>query len=137
MLKDFETFLLKLGTVPDDKTKFYVYWVRRFLKSCSYQLENINTEHLSQYLDSLDADEKVADWQVKQAADAVILYVEQYLKKPLKQSISLEDRSGSTSPDQKTHLSWGETMGEAKKCYSSPALLFEHRKDLSRMDSTF
>jgi integron integrase len=114
MLRDFETFLSKLGTIPDDKTKFYIHWVRRFLKYCNYQLENINTENVSKYLDALDADEKIADWQVKQAADAVILYVEQYLKKPLKQSIPLGERSVLTSTDQKAHLSWGQTMGEAK-----------------------
>ena len=56
MLRDFETFLSKLGTIPDDKTKFYVHWVRRFLKSCNYQLDNIKTERVSQYLDSLEGD---------------------------------------------------------------------------------
>lgn len=72
MAEDFEVFLSKLGTVPKDKIRYYIHWVRRFLKSCNYQLENINTERISQYLDSLDADEKVAGWQVKQAAsDAV------------------------------------------------------------------
>ena len=64
MLRDFETFLSKSGTIPDDRKKFYVHWVRRFLKSCNFQLENINTERLSQYLNSLEADEKVAGWQV-------------------------------------------------------------------------
>ena len=87
-LGDFETFLSKLGTIPDDKTKFYVHWVRKFLKVCNYQVENINTQRVSQYLDSLDADEKVADWQVKQATDAVILYVEKYLKGSLQQITS-------------------------------------------------
>src|SRR3972149_247732 len=96
-LKDFETFLSKLGTIPENKTKFYIYWVRRFLKSCNYQLENINAQNVSQYLDSFDADEKIADWQVKQAADAVILYVEQYLKKPLQQIAPLTEDSRSDS----------------------------------------
>lgn len=76
MLRDFQTFLSLSGTVPENKTKFYVHWVWRFLESRNYQFEDINTERVSQYLDSLDADEKIADWQVKQAADAVILYVE-------------------------------------------------------------
>jgi len=84
-LRDFQTFLSQLGTVPENKTKFYLHWVRRFLKFCNYQFENINKERVAQYLDSLDAEEKIADWQVKQAADAVILYVEQFLKKPLQQ----------------------------------------------------
>ena len=37
--RDFEMFLSKLGTIPEDKTKFYVRWVRRFLRSCNYQFE--------------------------------------------------------------------------------------------------
>jgi hypothetical protein len=40
-LTDFETFLSKLGTIPEDRIKFYIHWVRRFLKSCNYQLDNI------------------------------------------------------------------------------------------------
>jgi hypothetical protein len=112
--RDFETFLSKLGTIPENKTKFYLHWVRKFLKSCNYQLENISTDRVSQYLDSLDADEKIADWQVKQAADAVILYLEQYLKKPLKQIIPLAEDSRTKSIDQKGSLPWEQTLEEAK-----------------------
>jgi integron integrase len=111
---DFEALLSKLGTVPKDKIKFYIHWVRRFLKSCNYQLENINTERVSQYLDSLDVDEKIADWQVKQAADAVILYVEKYLNKPLQQvSLLTKDSKGKTI-DPKGSVQWKQTMEEAK-----------------------
>jgi len=113
-LGDFRTFLSQLKTIPENKREFYVYWVRRFLKSCNYQLENINTERVSQYLDALAADEKIADWQVKQAADAVILYVEQYLKKPLQQITSSVKEPGSNSASQKGSLSWGHILEEAK-----------------------
>ena len=41
VLADFETFLSKLGTIPEGKIKFYLYWVQRFLKTCNYQLDNI------------------------------------------------------------------------------------------------
>jgi len=40
-LADFETFLSKLGAIPEDKIKFYLHWVRRFLKSCNYQLDSV------------------------------------------------------------------------------------------------
>ena len=102
--EDFQAFLSKLGTIPEDKTKFYLHWVRRFLKSCNYQLDNINADRVSQYLDSLDADEKIADWQVKQAADAVILYVEKYLKRPLQQITALAEDPRAKSIDQKGSL---------------------------------
>ena len=114
VLGDFETFLSKLGTIPENKTKFYLHWVRKFLKSCNYQLENINTQHVSQYLDSLDADEKIADWQVKQAADAVILYVEKYLKRSLQQITCSAKDSKERSIRQKGSLAWGQTLEEAR-----------------------
>ena len=41
VLADFETFLSRLGTIPEDRIKFYIHWVRRFLKSCNYQFDNI------------------------------------------------------------------------------------------------
>ena len=103
-LEDFQAFLSKLGTIPEDKTKFYLHWVRRFLKSCNYQLDNINADLVSQYLDSLDADEKIADWQVKQAADAVILCVEKYLKRPLQQITALAEDPRAKSIDPKGSL---------------------------------
>lgn len=83
---EFEVFLTESEKIPKDKTKYYLYWVRRFLKQCNYQPDNINTEQIEKYLDSLEADESIADWQVKQAADAVILYVERFLAKQLEQS---------------------------------------------------
>ena len=113
-LGDFQTFLSELGTIPENKTEFYIHWVRRFLNSCNYQLENINSDRVLQYLDSLAADEKTADWQVKQAADAVILYVEQYLKKPLQQITSSAKELGSNSVSQRGSLSWGQVLQEAK-----------------------
>ena len=62
----------------------------------------------------MTSDEKIADWQVKQAADAVILYVEQYLKKPLQQITSLTEDSESNSIGQKAPLSWEHMLEQAK-----------------------
>ncbi len=84
------------------------------MKSCNYQLENINTERVAQYLDSLDADEKIADWQVKQAADAVILYVQKYLKRPLQQITSSAKDSRKKSIGQKGSLAWEQTLEETR-----------------------
>lgn len=114
LLRDFEAFLVNLGSVPQDKVKFYIHWVWKFLKSCHYQLDSINTESLSQYLDSLEADEKIADWQVKQATDAVILYVEKYLKKSLQHNIPDVKESGEKSNDSKVSFQWKQTLEEAK-----------------------
>ena len=96
------------------KIKFYIHWVWRFLKFCNYQFDHINGERISQYLDSLDADEKVVDWQVKQAADAVKLYVEKYLKKSLQQATAVSKDSGENFVDTKESLQWEQVLEEAK-----------------------
>ena len=113
-LRDFQTFLSQLGSVPENKITFYVHWVQRFLKVCKYKPENINKESVAGYLDSLDADEKIADWQIKQAADAVILYVERFLKKPLKQIPSSVGDSDLSSTEKKTSSSWDHTLQETR-----------------------
>ena len=109
-IRDFQAFLSHLGNVPENKIPFYAYWVRRFLKVCNYKVENINKESVAQYLDALDSDEKVADWQVKQAAEAVILYVEQILKRSLQQIPASTEHSGPSSAEEKTALSWDHTL---------------------------
>jgi hypothetical protein len=60
-------------------------------------------------LDSLDADGRIADWQVKQAPDAVILHVEKYLKRPLQQPTSPAKDSREKSIGQEGSLTWGQT----------------------------
>ena len=91
MINEFEGFLLKSGKVSENKIKYYVYWVRLFLKHCKYELKNISTEQIKQYLGALEADRNIADWQAKQAADAVIIYVEQFLANPLKLTVTGPD----------------------------------------------
>jgi hypothetical protein len=54
--------------------KYYIHWTKKYLKFCEYEPEDMDLNKINQYLDSLEADGKVAEWQVKQAADAVITY---------------------------------------------------------------
>jgi len=114
MLGEFEAFLSKSGRISENKIKYHLYWVQRFLKFRTYQSDNINTEQVNQFLDSLDADKNVADWQVKQAADAVITYVEQFLKKSLRPTVTKEERTGSDTANEKPASSWRYVIDEAR-----------------------
>jgi len=96
VLSEFQTFWSKSGKVPENRIKHYIYWTQRFLKFCKYQPEDMDLNRITQYLDSLVANESIADWQVRQAADAVLTYVEQFLDKPLKSPINKEPHSGPT-----------------------------------------
>jgi hypothetical protein len=46
-LGEFQTFMSQLKTIPENKKEFYIHWVRRFLRFCDYQLENINPDRVS------------------------------------------------------------------------------------------
>ena len=77
--KDFEEFLSCSGLIRKDKIKCYVYWVNKFLYYCKYRSHKPVNHNISSYLDKLEKDERIADWQVKQAADAVLIYIEKFL----------------------------------------------------------
>jgi hypothetical protein len=66
--------------VPPEKTRFYVYWVNRFLKYYQYRPSKPLAQIVSSYLETMKTDSRFADWQVKQAADAILLYADKYLK---------------------------------------------------------
>jgi hypothetical protein len=110
ILSEFQTFLSKSGKFSEDKIKYYIYWRQRFLKFCKYQSEDINLERITQYLDSLEADQSVADWQVKQAADAVITYVELCLKKQLRSPV----RGDSDNMTRKVSPAWKRTLEDTR-----------------------
>jgi hypothetical protein len=84
--------------------------VQRFLKSCKYRLDDINAEQVDKFLDSLEADNNIADWQVRQAADAVIIYGELFLKKQLRST----DHSDSNDKSRKLSSAWGRVFEDVR-----------------------
>lgn len=83
-MEEFKRFLIEKQLVPENRVGYYAQWVNQFMFLCNYQKENITTESISDYIQSLDSDIKIADWQVKQAGDAILKYVRQFLQMELK-----------------------------------------------------
>jgi hypothetical protein len=79
-LAEFENFLKCNRLVPPEKARFYVYWVDRFLKYYQYRPSKPPAQTVSSYLETMETDSRFADWQVKQAADAILLYADKYRK---------------------------------------------------------
>ena len=79
-LKEFEDFLKRHGFVTSDKSRFYAYWVDRYIKYSQNRPSIPVPQTIEQFLNKMENDSRFADWQVKQAADAVLLYVERYLR---------------------------------------------------------
>ena len=75
-LSDFEDFLTRHRFVPPEKVRFYVYWVVRFLKYYQNRPSKPSAQIVSSYIEAMETDSRFADWQVKQAADAILLYTD-------------------------------------------------------------
>lgn len=93
---EFEDFLKSHRLVPPEKARFYVYWVDRFLKYYQYRSSEPLEQNIASYLETMETDSRFADRQVKQAADAILLYAEKYLKSD-KRPINLST-NGSVGP---------------------------------------
>ncbi|MFQ6126492.1 MAG: integron integrase [Candidatus Heimdallarchaeota archaeon] len=90
-LAEFEDFIKRFRLVPPKKTRFYVYWVERFIKYYKFRSSKPLKQTIAAYLETMETDSRFAEWQVKQAADAILLYAEKYLKsdkRPLALSIN-------------------------------------------------
>jgi len=94
ILPDFQKFLLSCGFAPPKNVPFYATWVSKFI-AFSNQHEELNHDLLFQkFLDKLKSQKNTADWQIKQARNAVQLYITHFM------------------PDKKTPLQPGKPQKE-------------------------
>ena len=66
--------------VPEENRSFYINWVRRFLNSEFSTNELSENDKVMCFSDQLSRDSSVKDWQLRQAMQAVSLYLDVYLK---------------------------------------------------------
>jgi len=84
LLPEFQEFLLKRSLAPEKNIPFLAYWASRFLTFCrkrDISAEDYNEAAETEFLDMLRADDKILDWQPRQADDAIKLYYRHYLGK--------------------------------------------------------
>ena len=96
MKNTFEIFFLKNG-VPKDKIKFHVLWLNKFVAFYPGSLDHVSNKDIEMFLDRLKGD-KFAAWQIEQARDAVILYIEKYCGKTILSARKSEERISANSP---------------------------------------
>jgi len=78
LLPEFQEFLHANKLAPENHIPHLAYWVNRFLvflnKSENRDIDSITFD----FIDSLRADRNIADWQVRQAEDALLLYCDRF-----------------------------------------------------------
>ena len=79
-LPEFQKFLVSRKLVPEKNASYYAYWANRFL-AFSNNKENLSQDlQIREFLNHLRVQKDIADWQIKQAKQALQLYIENFLK---------------------------------------------------------
>jgi integron integrase len=79
ILPEFQDFLLARSLVPTKNVPFYAYWVSKFLAFSNRNQDLGSDLRVQEFLNQLKAQKKIADWQVRQAEEALRLYIHHFL----------------------------------------------------------
>jgi integron integrase len=85
VLPEFRTFLMERKLAPGKNIPYLAYWVSRFLAFPGKRdilADEYQEPDVLEFLENLRNDPRVADWQVRQADDALRLYFFNFLRKP-------------------------------------------------------
>ncbi len=78
MLPEFQEYLRSKSLVTEKYIPFYAHWASKFLAFSTSNNNLSRTLQIQKFIDYLKSHEKIADWQVKQADNAVTLYMNQF-----------------------------------------------------------
>jgi len=79
ILPEFQNFLLSRSLVPKKNVPFYAHWVSKFLAFSNRNEELAHDLKVEKFLNYLKSQKNLADWQIKQAGDALRLYTHHFL----------------------------------------------------------
>ncbi len=79
ILPEFQDFLLSRSLVPAKNAPFYAHWVSKFLAFSNKNQDLGPDLRVQEFLTLLKSQKKIADWQVKQADEALRLYIYHFL----------------------------------------------------------
>lgn len=78
VLPDFQEFLLSHKLAPEKHVLFLAIWVSRFLAFSNRKGQQDIGLTVTEFLNSLEAREDIKDWQIRQAGEAVRLYLNHF-----------------------------------------------------------
>ncbi len=100
-LPEFQKYLREKRLVAEEKTSYFAYWVSRFLAYAAKRKRSVDEYRESVvigYIEDLRADERLREWQPRQAEEALKLYFFHYLGKSAPRSMPPSTRSGTALP---------------------------------------
>lgn len=73
-LEEFAEYLLRNQICREGHSRYYVFWVRKFLETTPSDPKLTLSDRMDQFLLGLQAEQRYADWQIQQAERAIRLY---------------------------------------------------------------
>ena len=131
ILPEFQDFLISRSLVPEKNVSFYAHWVSKFL-AFSNRNENLGPDlKVEKFLNHLKSQKNISDWQIKQADDALRLYIHHFLDG--KTSIlSPNSVSSRTDLPRKKLPDVSKTLGEMRQAIRIKH--YSYRTERSYMD---
>ena len=92
VLPEFQKFLVSGNLALERNISYYAYWVSKFLSFCNDNQDLGVGLRLGKFLEGLNSDKNLADWQIGQAKAAITLYINDFLKGDLS-SLVIKEKS--------------------------------------------
>ena len=107
ILPEFQDFLRSRSLVPAKNTPFYAHWVSKFFAFSNRNPDLSSNLKVEKFLNQLKSQKKTADWQIKQAEEALRLYFHHFL----------DGKTAVLSPDgsQKGTLDVSKVLGNMRQ----------------------
>jgi len=68
--------VLEEAGIPEREHSFFAHWVRQFFnQNPGRSRRSLGAVELNRFLSVLNRDSNMADWQVRQAEEALVLYI--------------------------------------------------------------
>ena len=99
ILPEFQAFLRSRKLVPEKNIPYFASWASKFLYSCNKNSHLANNKLVMEFIDSLQKDHKIPDWQIRQARQAVQLYVVNFKGKTVSNALSFIAGNIAKRPD--------------------------------------
>jgi hypothetical protein len=116
-LMEFEKYLKTNNLVPLDKAKYYSNWADKFLHGINYRTTAINQNSIASFISSMGKDQRYADWQIRQAENAVRLYVNNFLKMNTCPQVPVAKAPEKDSQVEiQAGIDWQEAVLKVKEC---------------------
>jgi len=113
-LAGFQAFPAERRLAREHQIRYFVRWVQRFLWHCHGKLDRVSHDSILRFRNVLENETALADWQVRQAENAVAIYLQQFLKldlaPPTVKTGATEDGSGKAAE----LLTWSIALEQAK-----------------------